>query len=182
MTTSTLRSGVASLRRAFGSSDSEKDDVVPTFYLVIQETVPQRYAVSWMIWIRMPAEADYVFDVVKDPKRQAGYYVREERRQDTTFQSKSFKTIKIGTIPYTENVKTFGVGHVANLITTVELVQDKPHSVSTVWVEDVLDRGASSRGVNFINFEEGAKRKFEKQITEMGKKINMAKTKGILES
>jgi RNase adaptor protein for sRNA GlmZ degradation len=58
---------LTSLRGALSCSNSEAEDVEPTVYLVIRDTEPEKYGVSWTIRIQRPDAADYVFDVVAIP-------------------------------------------------------------------------------------------------------------------
>jgi plasmid replication initiation protein len=159
------------------SNISEKKTVEPTVYLVIHNTEAKKYGLSWTIRIRMQDRADYILDVVADPKSRKGYYVHEERPQDAILTSKFFKAIKVGTIPTNGGWAEHALEHVLCFFKTCELDKTKPHGVSIIWVTEVLER---SKMLGFLCYESGATEKIEQKTRQLEKKMKSAKATGLL--
>lgn len=135
-----------------------------------------------MLEMRMPNEDNYSFEIAGGPMSNKAYFVNMTRPEIATSPSSSVQTVKIGTIEPTETTVAWAVRGLQKCIMDEKNIpkpEDKPDSISTVWVHTILDYANRNLG-NFLQLEKDWERKIKKHSKEVEKKVKSARRNGLL--
>ena len=117
-----------------------------------------------------------MLDIVPYNRPRKGFHIREVRVSDATVKSDFFKAIiRVGTVPINGPSAEHSLGHVVNSFKSCKINTDKPHGMSVIWVNDVLDK---LKRTGLLHFERGADEKIEEQIRAMEKQLRASSNTG----